>query len=253
MTKGEFSVLLNKIQEEERLVRAQGQQEYAHKDLNAFDNFERLSNELGISREKVLWIYLKKHLDGILAWINGHRSQRESVQGRIKDARMYLALLRGIAEELEQPDEELNVDDFVSRLNRGFKKQKIEQERVYTTISELNNDPDPFTGLGKSTGQIDFDVCYTNRPDKVQSEQSCSSECGCGIPSTKSIPIYVNGILFLVKSPLSYSGGVVIGLWGYGDSVAYRTRLGLVGILSEGADLELEKGMSFTTINTGGA
>lgn len=71
----------------------QGQREYAHDEQNALANFERLANELEIPREKVLWIYMRKHLDGIKAHINGFTSQREPVQGRIKDAIVYLMLL----------------------------------------------------------------------------------------------------------------------------------------------------------------
>jgi hypothetical protein len=99
MTKAEMAKYLLHLQEIEREVREAGQKEYAHGEENAFSNFERLATELSISREHVLWIYLRKHLDGILAHINGHRSQRESIEGRIKDARMYLALLSGMFAE----------------------------------------------------------------------------------------------------------------------------------------------------------
>jgi hypothetical protein len=36
-----------------------------------------------------------KHLDGINAYLNGHKSQREDVEGRIIDAQVYLFLLLG--------------------------------------------------------------------------------------------------------------------------------------------------------------
>lgn len=77
-------------------LREQGQKEYAHDSSNALRNFEALAGELGIPRDKVLWIFMKKHLDGILAHINGHRSQRESVHGRIDDVHVYLELLRAM-------------------------------------------------------------------------------------------------------------------------------------------------------------
>jgi hypothetical protein len=99
MTKDQFAEFLLEVQAQESQVRQAGQKEYAHDDNNAFSNFERLALDLGISREMVLWVYLKKHLDGILAYINGHRSQRESIDQRIKDARMYLALLWGMTRE----------------------------------------------------------------------------------------------------------------------------------------------------------
>lgn len=79
-------------------LRKAGQQEYAGGE-RAFGNFERLAARTGASRETVLWIYLAKHLDGIEAWLKGHKSQREPVQGRIEDAIVYLILLHAMAEE----------------------------------------------------------------------------------------------------------------------------------------------------------
>ena len=38
-------------------------------------------------------VYLLKHIDGIGSYIDGHKSQREDVTGRIKDAVVYLLLL----------------------------------------------------------------------------------------------------------------------------------------------------------------
>ena len=85
--------------EECKSTRESGQKEYAHGQENAFRNFEALAAELDLNRKKILWIYIKKHLDGILAAINGHISQREPVRGRIKDAIVYLCLLEGMFEE----------------------------------------------------------------------------------------------------------------------------------------------------------
>ena len=84
-----------------QLLREAGQREYAHNEDNVHANFERLGAELRLPREEVLWIYLRKHLDGILAWIKGHTSQRESVHGRIRDAIVYLCLLDAMATDDE--------------------------------------------------------------------------------------------------------------------------------------------------------
>lgn len=80
-------------------LRGHGQAEYAHKDENAFANFERVGERLNISREKVLMVYTEKHWDGIASYVNGHKSQREDVRGRINDMIVYLCLLRGMVEE----------------------------------------------------------------------------------------------------------------------------------------------------------
>jgi protoporphyrinogen oxidase len=106
MTKQQFAQLLDTIQQAERLVREDGQREYAHADDNAFANFERGAAALGLTREQVLMVYLMKHMDGIVAYVRGHRSQREDIRGRIKDARLYLALLWGMIESEETTADE---------------------------------------------------------------------------------------------------------------------------------------------------
>lgn len=85
-------------------TRGAGQSEYAHAESNALGNFDRIAADLGLSREEVLWVYLRKHLDGILAWIRGYRSQREDVRGRILDAVVYLCLLWAMVEAKDPVD-----------------------------------------------------------------------------------------------------------------------------------------------------
>ena len=79
--------------------REAGQKEYAHDDDNAFRNFNSAAERLGYDRTEILWIFLDKHLSGILAHIKGHTSQREDVTGRIGDAITYLCLLEGMIVE----------------------------------------------------------------------------------------------------------------------------------------------------------
>ena len=45
--------------------------------------------------------YLLKHIDGIMSYINGHKSQREDVRGRILDTIVYLTLFWGMVDEDE--------------------------------------------------------------------------------------------------------------------------------------------------------
>ncbi len=80
-------------------MRAAGQKEYARKQNNAFANFERVAENLDIDRKEVLLVYLLKHIDGICAYVKGHKSQREDVRGRITDVIVYLCLLWGMVEE----------------------------------------------------------------------------------------------------------------------------------------------------------
>lgn len=95
----EMSQIMEQVFEECRQLRGAGQAEYAHRDDNAFANFERLSERMGMSREQVLLVYAEKHIDGIHAWARGHKSQREDVRGRINDLIVYMCLLRGMIED----------------------------------------------------------------------------------------------------------------------------------------------------------
>lgn len=99
MNKGEMQSVMDKVFDECRALRTAGQQEYAHRDENAFANFERVAERLGLDRKQVLLVYVEKHLDGIHSFVQGHRSQREDVRGRINDLITYACLLRGMIEE----------------------------------------------------------------------------------------------------------------------------------------------------------
>jgi hypothetical protein len=108
MTRDEMAAVMKQMFAEEMATREQGQKEYARAKDNAFSNFEWIAAFMSrgrkepLTREDVLVVYFLKHLDGIMAWLNGHRSQREDVSGRILDARVYLALLRGMLEDTEE-------------------------------------------------------------------------------------------------------------------------------------------------------
>lgn len=94
MNKQQVADKMREVFEQEIMaLREAGQKEYVSGDY-AFDNFDRLSNDLGLDRKYILWVFVKKHLDGIISFIRGHKSQREDVRGRINDAIVYLFLLR---------------------------------------------------------------------------------------------------------------------------------------------------------------
>jgi len=87
------------IQVEISKTRKSGQNEYAHEEDNVFANFDRIADALDTTREKVLMTYLLKHVDGIKAYVNGYKSQREDVRGRLADIIVYSMLLWGMIEE----------------------------------------------------------------------------------------------------------------------------------------------------------
>lgn len=104
MTSSDLASFYEEVFEAVRDVRARAQDEYARYDARPFANFERIGERLKLPREKVWAIYFEKHLDGIHAYLDGHRSQREDVRGRLLDAINYLMLLWGMVEENERND-----------------------------------------------------------------------------------------------------------------------------------------------------
>ncbi len=116
------SELLEDIFNEVRKIRTAGQKEYAHDEDNCFANFERIGNIQGLSREQILMTYLLKHIDGIMSYVQGHKSQREDVRGRIVDIIVYLTLLWGMADQ----DEVRGIDEDVSAEAQLSSKYKAE-------------------------------------------------------------------------------------------------------------------------------
>jgi hypothetical protein len=111
VTRQKAAHTMETVFEECRALRAAGQKEYAHLEENALRNFESCGEDLDISPEKSLWVLAKKHIDGITGWIKGHRSQRESVKGRINDLIVYLCLLRCMVDQIEE-NEPITVEDL---------------------------------------------------------------------------------------------------------------------------------------------
>lgn len=101
MTREELKNVMMQMFQECMELREAGQKEYAHDVNEAFSNFNKLAEELCLDRKQILWVYAKKHIDGIVSYINGHKSQREDVRGRINDLVVYMNILRGMIEEEE--------------------------------------------------------------------------------------------------------------------------------------------------------
>lgn len=131
MTKAEMKALMESVFNEEiNKLRESGQAEYANGD-SAFGNFDRLSAELQIDRKKILWTYAMKHKDGIVTYLNGNKSQREDVRGRINDLIVYLFLLRGMIDE----DENLGLN-ILSNNAKHIKEFLDEREKVLNVPSK---------------------------------------------------------------------------------------------------------------------
>lgn len=113
MSRVELSQLIETIFKEVQSTREAGQKEYARDSNNAFANFERIGGLLHKTKEEILMVYLLKHMDGIVSWVEGYKSQREDVTGRITDAITYLCLLWGMVKEDNRKEHQSIGDEVI--------------------------------------------------------------------------------------------------------------------------------------------
>jgi len=102
MIKEEMNDLMEHIVDEVIRIRNAGQTEYARDLDNVFANFERVASFTGTTREKALLTYMIKHVDGLCAYADGHKSQREDVRGRLTDIIVYSILFWGMVVDNEK-------------------------------------------------------------------------------------------------------------------------------------------------------
>ena len=106
MIKQEMNDLMFHIFEEVTRIRREGQSEYARDIKNVFANFERVASFIRQPKEKVLLTYMIKHVDGLCAYADGHKSQREDVRGRLPDIIVYSILFWGMVVDNEKQGED---------------------------------------------------------------------------------------------------------------------------------------------------
>lgn len=119
-------------------------------DADAFANFKRNAEKLGLSRYQIWAVYCGKHLDAIFGSIkrdpNSPVDKSEGLQGRIDDAINYLDLLSGMVHEspngavpTQKPDIPTNqhVAEYIAQLLGG---NGLSTNRQIELIVELLND-----------------------------------------------------------------------------------------------------------------
>lgn len=108
MRKSVFQRLLTQTAERMRDLTGTKGEEYANTaadgDADQHANFKRLAQELGLSPEQVLSVYLTKHLDAIKSFLRHGREFSEPIDGRIDDAILYLILLKGLVIERREAE-----------------------------------------------------------------------------------------------------------------------------------------------------
>jgi len=128
MKHSQMAKLMDSILKEVTITRDSGQKEYAHDENDVFANFNRVANLLEEDRKKVLMTYMLKHIDGIAAYVKGHKSQRENVTGRITDCIVYLMLLWGM---IEEEDGTISRKEDNASLHDVFKAISNEDKRLF--------------------------------------------------------------------------------------------------------------------------
>ena len=145
MTKNDYDKLLDHIISEVKVTRNEGQKEYARTEKDVLANFNRISELTDTSKEKVLMTYVYKHIDGIMAYINGHVSQREDIRGRIKDIMVYMTLLWAMIED--------NEDIFLERLEEDAKHREAS---MLDDVGFVNSHLGHHTIFNPRTGEVKY-------------------------------------------------------------------------------------------------
>jgi hypothetical protein len=85
-------VITQLINDQDMEVFTKANREYAQVN-DVFANFRRQSDNLGLSPEQVLLVFAQKHWDGIVAYVRKGVPQRETLDSRLADMRVYLRIL----------------------------------------------------------------------------------------------------------------------------------------------------------------
>ena len=102
MKKDDFINLMNNMHKEEKEELLKKNADYADRNgINILANFERVAQNLNITPQMALLIYMEKHMDAIRTYIRFGSVMSEPIEGRIKDARVYLSLLRAMVEQVK--------------------------------------------------------------------------------------------------------------------------------------------------------
>jgi len=100
MTNKEFYVLLDRMNEAEREIMVGKGKEYTIGSDDKLANFKSVAKQTDLSPIKVWSVYFLKHIASIQNYVkDGVEASNEPIEGRIMDARNYLALLAGLIQE----------------------------------------------------------------------------------------------------------------------------------------------------------
>lgn len=166
-------------------------------DTNALANFERLAVELNMSPEKVLWVYMTKHLDSIRTYIKNISTQideadrlngplpvlSEPITGRVMDVIAYMCLFTAQCERRNKQhafnqcstnlaSKEAEVGDTVNEpaaVEEQINLSAHKHAQTPATLAETSFDSSPmdheaFTPIEKAGPQVP-DLSEMRRPE----------------------------------------------------------------------------------------
>ena len=107
MRKDRFQQLLIQTHEQMLKLTASKGEEYANNEASGLAdqhaNFKRLAEELGLTPEQVLSVYLTKHLDAVKSYLRVGREFSEPIDGRIDDGRCRAASVEWVKDGIANP------------------------------------------------------------------------------------------------------------------------------------------------------
>ena len=159
-------------------TRKSGGEEYARSEDNIFANFERISDALDISVEECIMVYAMKHLDGIVAHVQGTTSQREDVRGRITDLMVYMTLLWAylVKDESIEKDKviqkseemEYTIDQSEKIVMKPEERQAMNKEASKRFKNAPDFNPDDKEWEASWNNPPSWDGDYNNMPEDLK-------------------------------------------------------------------------------------
>jgi len=107
MLRPAFNEMLKRMIKEEMEVLTGKGEEYTVSDEDALANFKGVAADAGVTPLQAWYIFFNKHVRSIANYVKtGKAASDEPIQGRILDARNYLALGRALIEESTNENKE---------------------------------------------------------------------------------------------------------------------------------------------------
>ena len=105
MLVSEFETLLKVMESEEHAVVVGKGKEYTRGQEDRLASFKEIAAFSGVRPEQVCLIFMAKHWQSLANYVKTEQTHSsETVQSRIMDLRVYLALMRAIVEEKQQEE-----------------------------------------------------------------------------------------------------------------------------------------------------